>query len=284
MTAFATCGGAFGSGGFGATPFGSGAALSVASAVEEALNAILVTFSVPPLAFDPANVNDALFAGNWSIAPRDPYNARVRLAQWVERVDELTVRVLFDGPLDAPATYRITLSPNVVDLYGVPLAALCAYADVQTFPPTRVPPEQAVPTEVRTDLNNPFLVKDATLADPPPLGTYQITGSGDYALERGRPYLRKRVLRRATTQMGEFFHLANYGFAEPLKSVIRPDLLRRMAAKATTQIRQEPDVESASVSARLANGTTNIVILDIKVRDRYGRVEELTVPVRIRSD
>lgn len=277
------CGGGFGSGSFGSGPFGSGSSLSVSIAEQESLNAVLVTFSVPPKADDSGDVTDALFAPNYALEARDPHDSTVRLSQWVEEVDADTVRVLFDGPLSAPAVYRIVVASRVVDVYGNPISSTCRTFDFGTTPPTRLPPQAATPTEDPTDLNNPFLPKDASDPSDAALGTYQITDQGDYALERARAYLRKRILRRATTQAGEFFHLPDYGFAEPLKGTITPDLLRRLQTKAQAQIRQEPDVESVRVTASLAAGSTSIVVLDISVSDRYGRTEELTVPLRFRS-
>jgi len=269
--------------GFGGGPFGSGASLFVASAVQEALNAILVTFSVEPRATDSADVHDATFPANWTISTESPYDATVRLCQSVERVDTLTVRVLLDGPLSAPATYRIACSTMVEDVHGLPIAPLCSTLVFQTVPPTRLapaPPKREVPS----DLSNPQILRDAVLVDPPPLGTFQINDRGDYSNASGRAYLRKRILRRAVTQIGEYFHLAGYGFAEPQKGTISPDLLRRLQTRAQTQIAREPDVKAVRVSARLASDQApGIVVLDIRVEDRYGEIEELTVPVRLRT-
>ena len=283
MTGFGTCGGAFGSGGVGASPFGSGASLAVASAVQESLNAVLVTFSAPPQMSDPGSIYDARNPANWSLSAVDPYDAVVRLAQWTERVDSLTVRVLFDGPLSAPARYEIQASPTIQDAFGVPIVLGCSAVEFSTFPPTRVLSPFAPAAQTPADLNNPWLLKDAEGVRPTPLGTFQITPEGDYALERGEPYLRKRILRRATTMLGEFFHLPDYGFGQSLKGTIRPDLLRKLAAQAQAQILREPDVATANVTAQLAAGTTDTVILTMRVTDRYGQAEELTVPVRLRG-
>lgn len=283
MTSFATCGGAFGSGGVGSTPFGSGSSLAVVSAVQEALNAVLVTFSAPPRMFDPGSVYDARNPANWTLSVLEPYDAEVRLAQWTERVDALTVRVLFDGPLSAPARYEIHASPTIEDLTGLPIVSLCAGAVFETFPPTRVASPFAPAAQTPADLNNPWLLKDAQGVRPTPLGTLQVTPEGDYALERGESYLRKRILRRATTMQGEFFHLPNYGFGLMLKGTIRPDVLRRLQAEAQAQILREPDVATALVTAQLAAGTTDTIVLTMTVTDRYGLTEELTVPVRVRS-
>lgn len=277
------CGSGFGSGGVGSAPLGSGSALSVSEAIQTQVNAIDVSFSTAPLARDSASTLDSLNVANWTVEPRSPYGALVRLVQWAERVNEYTVRLLLDGPLSAPAVYRVTAAVSVADIYGISISPECREADVATFSPARFSPEFVSSAESPADLNNPFLVKDAASSSPPPLGTFQVTPAGDYALERGSSYLRKRVLRRATTMAGEFFHLPNYGFAQPLKGNIKPDLLRKLQALAQQQILREPDVASVLVTARLAEGTSNIVVLDMKVSDRYGRTEELTVPVRLRT-
>lgn len=283
MTGFATCGGAFGSGGVGSSPFGSGFSLALVGAVEEALNAILVTFGSPPLMNDPASVYDARNPANWSVAAVEPYDATVRLVQWTERVDAVTLRVFVDGPLDAPARYAIRASDRIVDAYGVSIVGPCSSAEFDTFPLFRVPSTFSAAASTPADVNNPFLLKDAAGVRPTPLGTFQVTPEGDYALERGASYLRKRILRRATTMAGEFFHLPGYGFGLTLKGTIRPDVLRKAQAQAQAQILQEPDVASAVVSARFASGTTDIIVLDMKVTDRYGQTEELTVPVRLKN-
>lgn len=278
----AGCGGSFGTMALGAGPFGTGSTLEVTSVTQEALNTAIVTFSVPPRLFDPGAIDDALNPANWTLSVRSPFDAELRLVQSVERIDALTARVLFDGPLTAPAVYRLALAARVRSVAGAAVSTACAALDFATVAPTRLQPLARV--DDRTDLNNPYRIADAELLDPPPLGTFQINDRGDYALERGRPYLRKRVLRRASTLQGEFFHLPGYGFAEPQKSVVRGDLLRRLQSRAQAQIAREPDVLAVSVSARFASPTRNdVVILEIQVQDRYGRTEELTVPVTVRS-
>jgi hypothetical protein len=275
------CAGGFGAGAFGATPFGSGFTFAADEARQVALNAADVTFVGQPAASDPATYWDALNPANWVLSVRLPASAAVRLVQFVERRDVRTVRVFFDGPLSSPAVYRLTVAPQVEDAMGRPVAQACRDLDFHTFAPFRLNPLAALPREAPTDLMNPWQIRDAEFTDPPPLGTFQIDDRGDLALETGRAYLRKRIFRRATTGLGEFFHLPGYGFAEPLKSRITPDLLRRMQARAQAQIAREPDVIAVQVQASVLPTAPGVVVLDIKATDRVGNVEEMSVPVRV---
>lgn len=272
------CSGGFGSGAFGSMAFGSGAGAQVLEVVQESINAVLVTFSAPVKAFDVAALDDALYAPNYTLQATEPGQV-IRLSQWVEEVvPSLTMRVLFDGPLTAPAIYRMVVNPRIEDLGGTPLAPGCDGCLFDTVPPQRLTAQER--TDQRTDYNNPQVTRDSTQG-PGPLGTYQITDTGDYALERNPAYLRKRVIRRATTVAGEFFHLPGYGFLEPIKGLIRADTLRRIQSRAIAQIRQEPDVVDVTVEASVSPTAPSMIMLKIRVADRYGRSQELTVPVQL---
>ena len=273
------CGG-YGSGGFGSGGFGSGGpGFAVASAAIERRNTVLVTFAGVPAAFDPATVWDALNPLNWTLVDPNPFASVLRLAQYVERVSTSVVRVWFDGPLDA-AEYTIVASTLLRSATGVPIASTCRTA---TFDGVGVfaSAEDAGPVARQSpaDLFNPQVTTDS----PTDLGTFQIDDQGDLAIERGISYLRKRIIRRATTGLGGFFHLPKYGFAEPLKGLITPDVLRRMQSRALTQIRQEPDVVAASVTvSQLANQPATVV-LQIKVVDRFGQSDEFTANVSLNA-
>lgn len=270
------CGGSFGSGGFGSMGFGSGAGLFVLRAEQQALNAILVTFSGIPDANDPATSWDALNPDNWTIEPRSPHGLAARLVQFVERgPTSEQIRVYADGPLDARAVYRVIASATLRDASGAPIdpSLVCRAADFETRGATRVVPGAAL-TDPPTDLANPQTTFDEAGAL---LGTYQISDQGDFANETGAPYLRKRILRRASAALGGFFHLADYGFMEPVKGTIRPSLIARLQARAQSQIMREPDVAACSV--RVYQVRPGVVVLAIRAQDTGGSTVEMTVPV-----
>lgn len=266
------CGGSFGSGPFGSMGFGSGSGLGVRSAEEIALNAIRVTFSEAPQASDPATAWDALNPENWTVEPLSPVGAITRLVQDVQP-GELPEQILvyMDGSLSAPGLYRITVAGTIRDLGGGTISSECLYADFETFRPARVPPGATLDTS-RYDVANPQT--RAAL-----LGTYQINDRGDYANESGRAYLRKRVIRRATSALASFFHLPNYGFAARLKGLIRPADLRRMQTAAEQQIAEEPDVAGVRARARQHPQNPSVVILDLRVKDTLGGTLEIAVPI-----
>lgn len=271
------CGG-FGAGSFGAGPWGAGLGAGLASALQTARNAIAVTFLGPPKATDPAGFKDALNPARWRLEVREPADAVLRLVQIVESTSNpLVLTVFTDLQLTPLAVYRILIE-GAVDQAGLPIVSPCNFADFSTFDTFRLRGAPAV-QEQRTDLNNPQLISDAELIDPPPLGTYQINDRGDFALERGSAYLRKRVIRRATSPFASFFHLPTYGFAEPLKSTITPDVLRRLQARAQAQILREPDVIRATVTVRRDATTPNLVVMEFRVVDREGNVASGDIPV-----
>lgn len=259
-------------------PAGTGSPGALLEARHARANAVDVTFAEPPRAFDPADARDVLNPANWTIAVREPADAIVRLPQFVERIDAYTVRVYFDGELSPFAVYRITVSARATSAAGVPFL-LCLDADFAAFGVATIR-TSGIPADLqRTDLMNPQITRDAQQNDPPPLGTFQISDRGDYALERGRAYLRKRILRRAVTGLGGFFHLPAYGFAEGQKTLITPDLLRRTQARAQSQIMREPDVVSVSVSVKADPDAASVVVLRIRAIDREGNVVDEQVPI-----
>ena len=178
------CGGAFGSGAFGSTSFGSGSPVSHLEVVQVALNAVEAEFDTPVRAFDPGLPFDALFPPNWTLSAYVPFNAKVRLAQHVERVSSTRVRVYFDGPLDAPAVYRLTASTEIESLSGPPIVP-CTGVLFATFQASS-PMTPISEVYGRWDLANRH-------------GQLDVASTGDLANQTGLSYLRKRITRRAIT-------------------------------------------------------------------------------------
>jgi hypothetical protein len=251
------CGGAFGSGAFGSTSFGSGSPLSHLEVVQVALNAIEAEFDSPVRVFDPGSPFDALYPGNWTIEAYIPYNATVRLAQYVERVSSTRVRVYFDGPLDAPAIYRVTANTQIESLSGVPIVP-CTGVLFATFQASS-PMTPISQVYGRWDLSNRN-------------GQLDVASTGDVANQTGLSYLRKRIRRRAVTAIGSFYHLPGYGFAEGLKQRVTPSLMMRMSSRAKVQILQEPDVADVIVTVQQKAGAPSIVLMKLRVTTRTGEI------------
>lgn len=271
-----TCGGAYGSGGAGSVPFGSGLGAGLNLAEQSALNAVDVTFSDAMVATDPATAWDVLRPSNWSLEPYDPHDSTIRLAQHAERLSAEQVRVLFDGRLDPDVVYRIFVDDGVLDATGAPIDPGCLSALFGTFRPQRRPP---LPQDRQPlDIANPFMIKDADIVDPPPLSTFQATDQGDVAPDSGRVNRRKRIFRRLTTPEGGFAHLPDYGLAPEIKGLTRTGFLRELASKAREQIELEPDIARAEVSA--SSPEPGLTFLHVRAFDRDGGVDTFTVPLR----
>lgn len=271
--------GGFGTMGLGSGPFGSGGSFAIASAVADSTRSVVVTFVTPPAASDPATFWDALRVANWSLNALIPNTAAVRLPQYVERVSSTQVRVFFDGELDPFALYRIVASPFLRSASGAAIVGTCRTFEFYGLD-RYVAERGAQPgREIASDIANPWSAFDAARDPDAALGTFQIDSDGDYSLDEGRIYLRKRVIRRATTSVGGFFHLPTYGFGFDQKGLITPDLLRRTQSLATSQILQEPGVLSARVTATQDPTDPSVVVLDIRIRDTNGNSDQMSVPV-----
>lgn len=269
----ASCG-SIGGGTFGSTPFGTmGAGLTVATQVS--MTSVRVDFfQVPaPQILSAVRANDALRASNWTLEVLEPFGAFTPLVQTVTQADEKSVEVFTDVSLTPGTRYKI--STTALNTLGQPL--LCPEASFRTFD------RRVIELGEFTDLANPYLVSDAPIVDPPPLGTNQITDRGDLALDSGRSYLRKRVFRRISTELGGFYHLPNYGLAEPLKGMSTPDAVRRYRKQAENQIKREPDVKRVRAGAvrgpAAEDANKNILFVTLLVEDVRGVVTEQTIPI-----
>ena len=268
---------------FGTTvPAPTPSALCVSGCVQSHTNGMRVAFGpAQPQMIDPFAPADALNAANYVVDPISPSDATERMVQWVERIDDFTVQLWLDGPLDAQATYTLTVS-NVVDVDCIPIDPICDTCTFIAFYPEPVPDAIRVDAEKSLDIANPQLMRDAQqrVGQDAPIGSFQINQRGDYALEANPSYLRKRIIRRATTQLGQFFHLPAYGFGQPIKGNIKPSVLRSIQGEAIRQIKQEPDVAAVSVRVRQASvENPNILVLEIRVQDTSGQSDNFSVPV-----
>lgn len=273
----------FGTGNFGNTaPAVALGLLCVDSCDQSHTNGIQVVFGpAQPQMLDPFSPDDALNAANYTLTATAPAGATERMVQWVERIDDYTVQLWLDGPVDAGATYALVVS-GVLDVDCVPISTLCDGCAFDAFNPEPTPNAITTEDDKSLDVANPQLMQDAQQRDgqDAPLGSFQINQRGDYALEANPHYLRKRIIRRATTRLGQFFHLPGYGFGQPLKGRLSPSVLRSIQGEALRQIQQEPDVATASVRVRQASAQNpNILVLDIKVQDTSGRSDNFAVPV-----
>ncbi|CAB4155036.1 hypothetical protein UFOVP650_67 [uncultured Caudovirales phage] len=241
------------------------------------LNTILVPFEGVVSSKNPRLPNSPFNPKNWKLFPLDP-GAQSRLAQAVEQTQDGFL-VAFDGVLSQGLSYRlVSLAPEVEVSEALGYEA--------EFPAVIVRCD-ALPRDERDDdgsirdIGNPFLPSDS-VQFPPSVGSYELTATGDLANDSGTTSLRKRIYRRVTATIGDFFHLANYGagVTPRVKKLIRADELERIRAQVTAQIRKEPDVQSVRVEVSASYGTTTVVNVAVTVRS-VGSADALRMVVPV---
>lgn len=260
----------WGAGAWGAFPWAAafGAVASVQRATHALLNAVDVQFSGLVQAFDPTDPVDALNPANWTLTAVDPSSALIPLLQTTllvegsptEGVTKTIVRLFFDADLDPDVTYRITADATMETLSGAAIMAPLS-ADFLTADRGFVSVFAAVPQEDRTDIRS---AGDASQIG----GTYQYDETGDLENESGSDYLRKRIIRRATTLRGTILHLPGYGAGKRLKTTISASSIAEYRTELRAQVLREPDVRAATVS--VTRPLPGILRTTIKVTDREG--------------
>lgn len=261
--------GGFGFGGFGPGAFGLGGPILVLRALAVAGQVVRVVFDEEPLHRSPAGSSDALNASNYTFsvpggnatAPT-PVGIDTDLIVGPARgvgngsgagvADERGVDVHVDRQLVVGVQYVVTVrnvraaaggilgSPNSAQFEGVTLL-------------------QATQLPAR----NQDLID---YANPPATGHYVIDDSGDVAPDDPEAGLRKRVYRRMTTHQNAFRWLKGYGAAIDLKDIGDVSKLSAFQTSAAQQIKLEPDVAAASVSATIQASGLTIVTANVKSR------------------
>jgi phage baseplate assembly protein W len=67
----------------------------------------------------------------------------------------------------------------------------------------------------------------------------------------GADLVRKLIMRRLTTNKGEFFHLPNYGISLPFKLPIPTAQLIKLKTEIESQVKLEPDVSNVRATVSL---------------------------------
>jgi len=274
-----TQGGGAGTGQHGAMPFGTGrlTPISLLSARAISANRAEVCFSGDIGIPNPCDPNDPTNRRTWGLVPSRP-GVCVRLVQALEVTsteDGGCYLLSFDGVLCCGEVYTITNSVVSPLADSVTFTAICVDKSAK--------PKAAWESDgFMRDIANPQLEKDALMSGPfLALGTYEITDTGDLAQDSGVASYRKRVIRRATTAVGGFFHLGQYGTELELKRLIRPDLLRRVQDKVRAQVMREPETADARVTISQPVSAQNVLIVRIQARTAASQQIEISTIVSI---
>lgn len=261
-------GGGGGAGPAGAVPFGSAlpAGFVIVGLDIIALNVFRVYLRGEGDLGSPWDDGTVLDPESWRVEGLDP-DARYRLAQVVSVVSpspDPVVDVSTDGILTPDRDYRLSYAGSAASITG------CDSVDFVSVAPD-------APTSVRDrfrardsfgDISNPQLPRDQVALGAVALGTYQLTADGDLGLDAGLQGLRKRVVRRVTSGVGDFFHMLDYGLDAEVKSLLTPDRAARIAARARAQILREPDVEQCSVAVSSLGAAPDVLSLRVAVKPR----------------
>lgn len=240
----------FGEGPFGEGPF-DGPVLCAARAT--AMNAITATMGMQATGL-------TLDARMWRLTPEPGVTAR--LVQHVEATSTGAI-VYSDGQLQPGGQYELRLLTPGVDTSGCD--ALDVVGRVLSKGAIAIDAPQS-PARLAgiVDLANPQLSIDAGNLGLSTLGGMQADASGDLASDYGIHSLRKRIIRRLTTQPGSFFHLPTYGAAPKVKGLLRADDAKRLELRFRAQILQEPDVADALVRVVLSAVATNVLSVYVR--------------------
>lgn len=272
-------GSGFGTGPFGSVPFGSTMpeGFRLVSAEVISANELFVTFDGDLQIANPCAEGDPTNIFAWELSVIDPPGKKASFVQHITFDGEQGLHIFFDRPFCCDFRYELTLTnqPEGIGCTSVTFIGPCvAKSALQT--------DNRDDDGFLRDIANPFLEKDATqkghlLA----LGTFEITSDGDIAQDHGVASLRKRILRRATTLAGEFFHLGEYGAGLETKRLARPDLLMRYQEKLRAQIEREPEVRAASVRISQVVGNPDVVAVYIRAQTMSGDPVDLSVPITL---
>lgn len=261
--------GGFGIGGFGPGAFGLGGPIVVVRALAVAGQVVRVVFDEEPLHRSPAGPADALNPSNYVFTvPAGNATAPTPVGVDVDPIigpargvgngsgagvaDERGMDVHVDRQLVVGVQYLVTVR-NVRAMAGGILGSPNSgeFGGVTLLQETKLPQR------------NQDLVD---YANPPAMGHYVIDDSGDVAPDDPEAGLRKRVYRRMTTHQNAFRWLRGYGAAIDLKDIGDVSKISSFQTNAAQQIKLEPDVADASVSATVQASGVTVVTATVKSR------------------
>lgn len=285
---------------FGLLPFGTEAPwggpglISLITILAVGTNELIAFFTAPPKCRDPLGYLDSRYADVWSIVPIDPAveatdgslivppgKRRPTTQPWIGEVfldddDPTQVHLRTVPALEPGIEYDVTLAGSIRG------AACESFGGVATFRVQAVDwPERErsrfAAVDTFRDWANPF----ATTTGEFGTGVWQIDETGDRVLDDARASLKKRVTRRLITELGGFTHMPAYGLTSLVKKVIKPYVLTAFAVRMQEQLRAEPDVRDASVTASLEVTKTGAGVVRFLVRVQARSIGEVSFLVQV---
>lgn len=277
----------FGLAPFGTGPFGGPGQMLLLGMLTAASNELVAVFDVPPKADDPKGYRSATNIKNWTLAAIDPriqstadpnvfyipsaeavpiYTPRIIRATQDPNVEE-QIHLYLDAPMEEDVSYDIEAINVEGDECETPTGPYI-YRVRALYEGPIASPRFVQEDRYRDWASEPFPPDDRSLA-----GSWLFDESGDVAIHNADASLRKRILRRLLANPGEFSHLPTYGVGVlELKRLLRPGVVQTLANRAAEQVKKEPDVINAGVSATLVEVQGGTILrLDVNVQRRDTR-------------
>jgi hypothetical protein len=248
----------WGSGGWGISPWGEGGidSLQLLNAQPLRENVVRLEFNAAPVFTGVLDPSDASSPDRYDVTPIDsarnvnPILAEVAaVAGSAGRFIDVTVDRHFSA---YPARYRISVNQlRLVTGELLDPDSSSAEFDGSLFEATPFRRDLAVPIrdianpQTREALFDPLPQTD----DPLLLGSIPVDEQGDYSFDEGITSYKKRILRRVTTEKGQFAHMPDYGVGvrSKLKRLGTATVQAEVANDAEIQISQEPETDAVSV-------------------------------------
>jgi hypothetical protein len=251
----------WGTGSWGTSPWGTGAgastALSVSYAFASAQNRVTVALTAEPAHVNAAAPGDALNPATWTLTRLDTAASFTILSVAEVATTTNGYELTTLEPLgDLSVTHRVT-AVALVDVAGnaavPPLSADFNGILAQAGGDAPTPADDVVDLRYYHVSRNPIG------------GTLNIGSDGDYQVMGGVELVRKLIIRRLTTQPGEFFHIPDYGFPYSPKDVVRPVQLIKLKASLRETILLEPEVIDAGVALTL-DAAAGVLTVDVRAQ------------------
>lgn len=252
----------------GPTPFPLGTQVvgkvRLIGVAQVSLTALVAVFDRSLSTLYPGAYWDAQTAANYTLAAGTgaTWTPVIGLAT----LDSVQTQVVLetDTPMEDGVTYTLTVA-NVRASTGESLSSPATWSLVGAAGPPG-PSLVQVADERYSDL--------VQLADDQGGLGYAFTADQDLVNGTGAQSLRARVYRRVFSSPGDWGWDPGYGAGIKVGALARAGRLQEAANAATEQIRREPDVVDASVTASLVLGTTGAyVALDCRIRTAQASVQ-----------
>jgi len=279
------------------SPWGGAGTISLITILAIGTNELVAFFTAPVKCRDPGGYRDARNAELWTIAAYDPieigingevipYEGRRRPSPpgpWIgscflDPDDPTQVHLLTVPQLETGIEYDVTLAGSVRGDACETFSGLATFRVAALTRPARPRSRFAAVDTYRDFANPPFETVNGVLQ--PASGFWAYDETGEIVLDDAAGSIKKRVLRRITTELGGMVHLPGYGMPAFRAQVARAGQLQAIAIKLQEQILIEPDVRAASVTASLEVASAGgIVRLDIRVQTRL--ISEVSFLVQV---